>query len=81
VYAIEDTKANMLYFVDVEDKYDNMYVPRECFTVHLLDRDIVVFCRRMKLYISDFIPQNVVYATRAYTKANVEQAKTTYELI
>jgi hypothetical protein len=50
MYASEDTKVNILCFVDVEDAYDIIYTPWESFTMHLLDRDIV-FCSHGKLYI------------------------------
>ena len=49
VYASEDTHANILSFAEVEDMYPITYVPRESFTVHLPDHDIV-FHRKGKQY-------------------------------
>jgi hypothetical protein len=60
--------------------YDITYVPKEGFMVHLPDRDIT-FQWRGKLYVADFAQQGAVYATRAFTKAEIEWARTAYELI
>jgi hypothetical protein len=40
VYASTHTKANVLSFSDVEDKYDIMYIWREAFIVHMEERDL-----------------------------------------
>jgi hypothetical protein len=47
-YTSKVTKANVLCFIDIQDTYDVTYVPRESFTVHLLDLDIS-FSRNGKL--------------------------------
>ncbi len=52
VYVSENTKVNVLSFVDVEDLYDIMYIQKQAFIVHMKDRDIV-FHRREKLCIAD----------------------------
>ncbi len=80
VYASHDTRANVLCFSDIEDMYDITYVPKEGFTVHSPDQDITLqWCG--KLYAADFAQQGAVYVTRAFMKAEIEQAKTAYELI
>ena len=79
VYSSAETKANVLSFADVEDLYTITYQPQESFTVHLLDRDIVIL-HMNKLYTADFgLP--VVAVTRAYAKAEEARAKEAYELI
>lgn len=40
MYTSVDTKANVLSFSEVEDKYRITYIPQEAFNVHLDDRDI-----------------------------------------
>ncbi len=40
VYTSAETKANVLSFAEVEDKYRITYIPKEAFVVHLADRDI-----------------------------------------
>jgi len=41
VYASEETKANVLSFADVEDKYEITYVRGQMFTVHMPGEDVV----------------------------------------
>jgi hypothetical protein len=52
VYASEDTHANVLSFVEVEDHFPIMYVPQESFMVHLPDHDIL-FEHTGKMYVTD----------------------------
>ena len=40
VYASSETKANVLSFAEVEDKYPISYIPQSGFIVHLQDRDL-----------------------------------------
>jgi hypothetical protein len=80
LYAIEHTKVNVLFFSEVEDMYDIMYIPHQTFIVHLTERDLVLE-HRGKLYIADFTRDGQVHVTKAYTKAEEEQARQAYELI
>ena len=41
MYASEETKANVLSFADVEDKYEITYVRGQMFTVHMPGEDVV----------------------------------------
>lgn len=41
VYSSDQTKANVLCFADVEDKYKITYIQQEGFIVHMDDRDLV----------------------------------------
>jgi hypothetical protein len=41
VYASEETKANVLSFADVEDKFEITYVRGQTFTVHIPEEDVV----------------------------------------
>jgi hypothetical protein len=54
VYVNVQTKANVLCFADVEDLYKITYNQGTSFTIHLPKRDIV-FRRRNKLYMADFV--------------------------
>jgi len=84
VYASEETKVNVLCFVDVMELYEISFDPVVGFTVHMPDRDLV-FKQRGKLFVADFIEEGVVGAmvlsTQAFTKAEVERAKRAYEFI
>jgi hypothetical protein len=82
VYASKDTHANILSFAEVEDMYPISYVPRESFTVHLPDRDIV-FHRRGRHYIADWNSEiNYSYATTGvYTKAEEARARLVFEFL
>jgi hypothetical protein len=52
VYASSETKANVLSFVEVEDKYPISYILRSSFIVHLRDR-VLHFRRKGKVYLVD----------------------------
>jgi hypothetical protein len=85
VYASEETKANVLSFAEVEDKYRITYIPQEAFIVHLEERD-VVFSRRGKLYVAKWEDVQELYHTvheleSLYTKAEVAKAKVAYEVL
>jgi phage pi2 protein 07 len=54
VYASEETKANVLNFADIEDKYKITYMHGQTFTVHMPEEDIV-FKRKNKLYVADWL--------------------------
>jgi hypothetical protein len=81
VYASEKTKANVLSFVEVEDKYEISYVRAQIFTVHVPEGEDVFFSRQNKLYVADWcVDLGVVNATvreneRMYTKEDVRRAK------
>jgi hypothetical protein len=53
VYTSEDTHANVLSFLEVEDKYCITYVLWEAIIIHLPDRGIRFECRG-KMYIADW---------------------------
>jgi hypothetical protein len=85
VYASEKTKANVLSFAEVEDRYDISYVRGESFTVHMPSQD-VVFERRNKLYVADWCEEKEIAVDgtanttvqeneRLYTKEEVRRAK------
>jgi hypothetical protein len=81
VYASTVTYANVLSFAEVEDRFPITYIPRESFTVHLQDRDIV-FNRRGKMYVADWEQVRSAYATTGvYTKAKELRAKRAYDLL
>jgi hypothetical protein len=85
VYTSEETKANVLSFVEVEDRYRITYVPKEAFIVHLEDRDIT-FQRRGKLYVAKWEDVRGLYTTvremeSLYTKAVVGRARAVYDLL
>ncbi len=50
-----------------------MYIPQQAFIVHLPERDLV-FEHRGKLDIADFAHDTHVHVTKAYMKAEEEQA-------
>jgi hypothetical protein len=81
----EETKANMLSFAEVEDKYRITYLPKEAFVVHLENRDLA-FHRRGKLYVAKWEDVGGVYNTvremeSLYTKAEVTRARVAYDLL
>jgi hypothetical protein len=91
VYASEKTKANVLSFAEVEDRYDISYVRGESFTVHMPSQD-VVFERRNKLYVAEWCEEREIAVEgtanttvqeneRLYTKEEVRKAKTAYEFL
>jgi len=85
VYASESTKANVLSFAAVEDLYEISYVRGEAFVVHMDGRDLV-FRRRDRLYVAEWIRDGGMYATvqeneLLYTKEQVHRAKEAYEFI
>ncbi len=81
VYASTETHANILSFAEVENRFPITYVPRESFTVHLQDRDIV-FNRRGKMYVADREQVRSAYVmTGVYTKAEELRAKRAYDLL
>jgi hypothetical protein len=90
VYSSHQTKANVLCFIDIEDKYQVTYIPQEGFIVHMDDKDIE-FRREGKLYIADweendYVDHGAVLATvkdneAKYTKCEVEKAKEAYKFI
>jgi hypothetical protein len=91
VYASEKTKANVLSFAEVEDRYDISYVRGESFTVHMPSQD-VVFERRNKLYVAEWCEEREIAADgianttvqeneRLYTKEEVRRAKAAYEFL
>jgi len=64
VYASEKTKANVLNFAEVEDKYEISYVRAQTITVHVPEGEDTVFSRQNKLYIADWcVAQGAVNAT------------------
>jgi hypothetical protein len=64
VYASKKTKANVLSFAEVEDKYKISYVRAQTFTVHVPEDEDIVFSRQNKLYIADWcVYQGVANAT------------------
>jgi hypothetical protein len=85
VFASEKTKANILSFVEVEDKYEISYARAQTFTVHIPEGEDIVFSRQNKLYVADWcVAQGSVNATvrengRMYTKEEVRRAKQAYE--
>ncbi len=85
VYTSAETKANVLSFAEVEDRYRITYVPKEAFIVHLEDRDIT-FQRRGKLYVAKWEDVRGLYNTvhemeSLYTKAEVTRARVAYDLL
>jgi hypothetical protein len=54
VYASEKTKANVLSFAEVEDKYEITYVRVKTFTVHIPEGEDIVFSKENKLYVADW---------------------------
>jgi hypothetical protein len=90
VYSSHQTKAHVLCFANVEDKYQVTYIPQEGFIVHMDHKDIE-FRREGKLYIADweendYVDHGAVLATvkdneAKYTKHEVEKAKEAYEFI
>jgi hypothetical protein len=81
VYASTETHGSILSFAEVEDRFPITYVPRESFTVHLQDRDIV-FNRRGKMYVADWEQERTAYVfTGVYTKAKELRAERAYDLL
>jgi hypothetical protein len=85
VFASEKTKANVLSFVEVEEKYEISYARAQTFTVHVPEGEDIVFSRQNNLYVADWcVAQGAVNATvrengRMYTKEEVRRAKQAYE--
>jgi hypothetical protein len=71
VYASEHTKANILSFAQVEDKYPITFKQQDSFTVHLPHVD-VVFKRREGMYVADWTDYKQVFNTQVCTKAEEE---------
>jgi hypothetical protein len=86
VYASKETKANVLSFADVEDKYEITYVRGQTFTVHMPEKD-VVFERKNKLFVADWcIEGAVANATvckkeQLYMKEEIHRAKVVHEFL
>jgi hypothetical protein len=88
VYSSEHTKANVLCFADIEDKYKVTYVPQVGFIVHMDDRDLE-FKRKGKLYIAEWDIEDDQRRVMAmvkenednYSKRQVEMAKLAYEFV
>jgi hypothetical protein len=85
VYASEHTKANVLSFSEVEDKYRVTYEAQKAFVVHMPNRE-PTFSRRQKLYIADWESVAIVAATvqeneQLHTKEEVRHARLAYEFI
>jgi hypothetical protein len=91
VYVSENTKANVLSFAEVEDRYDISYVRGESFTVHMPSQDIV-FERRNKLYVAEWCEERAeevdgtANATMQenewlHTKEEVRRARAAYEFL
>jgi hypothetical protein len=87
VYASEKTKANVLSFAEVEDKYEISYVRAQTFTVHVPEGEDIVFSRQNKLYVADECVDRVVANATVrenehmYTKEEVRRAKQAYKLL
>ena len=79
VYASEHTNANILSFLQVEDKFPITYKSQDSFTVHLPHVDIM-FKRRDGMYVADWTQYSRVYSTRVCTRAEEERAGKAYEL-
>jgi len=86
VYASEETKASILSFADIEDKYKIMYVRGQTFTVHMPEEDVVLK-RKNTLYIADRCVEGAVAnATvhkneRLYTKEEIHRAMVAHEFL
>ncbi len=80
VFASEQTKANILSFAQVEDQYTITYKQKDCFIVHMPDRDIV-FRRRDGMYVTDWTEYKDVFTTVVCTKGEQERAKKAYDLV
>jgi hypothetical protein len=83
VYASADTEANVLSFTGEEGTYDVIYEKANSFTVHLPDKDLV-FHRRKKLYVADFISllqDKHLYLTKTYAKGEEARARVAYDLV
>ncbi len=59
VYASKETKANVLSFADIEDKYKITYMRGQTFMVDMPEEDIV-FKRKNKLYVADWCIEDMV---------------------
>ena len=87
VYASAHTKANVLSFADVEDKYEITYDKKAAFTVQLSCGKKIEFTRKNKLYVADWCDAGLyAYATvqeneAIYTKEEVRRARVAYELV
>jgi hypothetical protein len=87
VYASAHTKANVLSFAVVEDKYVVTYKEKESFTVQLECGKTVKFARKNKLYVADwkdtgmYVCATVREAEAVYTKEEVKKAQQVYELV
>jgi hypothetical protein len=87
VYASEHTRANVLSFADVEDKYVVTYKEKEAFTVRLSSGKEIKFVRRNKLYVADwqdtglYVCATVRENESVYTRDEVRRAEMAYELV
>jgi hypothetical protein len=59
VSAIEETKANMLSFAEIEDKFNIMYVRGRSFMVNMSKQDIV-FEWKNKLYAAEWRAEDIM---------------------
>jgi hypothetical protein len=91
VYSSDQTKANILCFADVKDKYKITYVPQHGFIVHMDDKDLE-FRQEGKLDIADWgmisetDNEADVFATvkdneAEYTKQEVERAREAFAFV
>jgi hypothetical protein len=86
LYASSQTKANVLSFAEVEDKYAISYILQSCFIVHLRDLDLHTR-RKGKLYMADWNECMVLNTTKTntgtsiYTKDKIKRAKEAHEFI
>jgi hypothetical protein len=84
VYASEHTRANVLSFADVEDKYVVTYKEKEAFTVRLSCGKEIKFARRNKLYVADwqdtglYVCATVRENESVYTRDEVRRAQMAY---
>jgi hypothetical protein len=87
VYTSEHTRANVLSFANVEDKYVVMYKEKEAFTVQLSCGKTIDFTRRNKLYVADwqdtglYVCVTVCENESVYTSEEVCRAQQAYELV
>ncbi len=87
VYASEHTRANVLSFADIEDKYVVVYKEKEAFTVQLNCGKMTDFTRRNKLYVADwqdtglYMCATVRENKSVYTREVVCRAQQAYELV
>ncbi len=59
------SSTNVLSFAEVEDRFPITYIPRESFTVHSPDHD-VMFARRGKMHVADWEEVRSAFAITVY---------------